>query len=784
MFLLLSHCGAEGLGDEPKLQSQTAKGWRVIGPGGGGGVFRPTINPADPNHIFVCCDMTGAYVTYDGGTSWRMFNLQTGITDFAFVAGEPKVIYASTNGSLHGEDRGKLNSGLYRSEDRGSRWRLIYPDPEKVKTDGWLNGTVGKIWVDPANSSHIYIGVSPLRPFIGGGRQRSSTSAQLMVSTDCGKSWKLLARLPGRSVLAIFPGSWLGKPDEIMVFTERGCVRVLKESGKLTKVPLPVKRIISVDGGSGPEGSVLYILSEVQRVGGRVTGGVWRSTDGGKSWTQASPDLSPGRSYSGQLPRFRTIGVCRSRPEVIYLSCSSYQGQYGTLKSDSAGDSWNWVYRADGNGVLSDNLSGSWLNRDYGPGWGGAPISLGVAPTNPDICYATDGGRAYRTLDGGAHWEQVYSNNHPDGSVSTRGLDVTTCYGVHFDTFDKKHFFISYTDIGLFHTFDSGRTWHHSVNGIPFGWQNTCYWLVFDPEVKGRLWSVWANSHDLPRTKMFSRSGFDRNVGGVAVSADGGRTWQKSNKGMPENSICTHILLDPDSPADSRTLYACVFDKGVYKSTDGGRSWKLANKGLGANKFAWQMRRTADGRLYLLLSRGQTKSGKVVNGALYRSDDGARTWRRALLPKGVNAPADLLCDPTDSNIMYLSCWPRTVGGKDICGGLYRTEDGGKNWQQLFNEKIRVSSAGMDPRRPSTIYINTFHNAAYRSDDRGDTWYRLEGYNFKWGQRAIPDPHHPGMLYLTTYGGSVFYGPAGGVPGAFEDIENYPGILAVDRSSNE
>jgi len=50
---------------------------------------------------------------------------------------------------------------------------------------------------------------------------------------------------------------------------------------------------------------------------------------------------------------------------------------------------------------------------------------------------------------------------------------------------------------------------------------------------------------------------------------------------------------------------------------------------------------------------------------------------------------------------------------------------------------------------------------------------IEGYRFKWGQRAVPDINNPGMLYLTTYGGSVFYGPADGIPNSFEDIENLP-----------
>ena len=139
----------------------------------------------------------------------------------------------------------------------------------------------------------------------------------------------------------------------------------------------------------------------------------------------------------------------------------------------------------------------------------------------------------------------------------------------------------------------------------------------------------------------------------------------------------------------------------------------------------------------------------------------------------VNGPHDLLIDPVNPNIMYVSCWPATVGGHDVNGGVIKTEDGGLAWKQVFDERIRVNSAGMDRRQPNKIFINTFQNAAYRSEDYGETWKRIEGYRFKWGQRAIPDINNPGMLYLTTYGGSVFYGPADGVPNAFEDVENMP-----------
>src|SRR5438045_4922987 len=46
--------------------------WEVIGPGGGGGIFLPTISPHDANLLLVSCDMTGAYISHDGGRSWRM----------------------------------------------------------------------------------------------------------------------------------------------------------------------------------------------------------------------------------------------------------------------------------------------------------------------------------------------------------------------------------------------------------------------------------------------------------------------------------------------------------------------------------------------------------------------------------------------------------------------------------------------------------------------------------------------------------------------------------------
>jgi photosystem II stability/assembly factor-like uncharacterized protein len=623
--------------------------------------------------------------------------------------------------------------------------------------------------------------MAPLRAYIGGSGQENADSAMLVRSTNYGRNWKLITRLPGERIKAILPCNTYGSPGEVIVFTESGCISVNEHTGAIQILPLPVETIIAAEGGYEKDGGLLYIQSKFEYKDGKGQGGMYVSSDLGRSWTLSNNGLLK-EVPEGMVPRFRQgLAVCEKQPAVAYISTMSpvtnKEGNteiiYSIYKTTDGGGKWHPVLLSSTpGGYITENFEGSWMEESFDPGWGGSPIDLGVAPGNPDICYAGDNGRGYKTTNGGKTWQQVYSHNLEDGSYASGGLDVTTCYGVHFDPFDEQHFFICYTDMGLFHTFNGGESWFHSITGVPRSWQNTCYDLTFDPEIKDRVWSVWANAHDLPRTKMFGRYGFDRFKGGVAVSGDGGRHWLKSNGGMTENAICTNILLDPDSPSDSRTLYVSVFDKGVYKSVDGGKSWKAANVGLGDNLFAWELRQNSKGRLFVLCARGE-RNGETVDGTIYFSDDDAGSWKPLDLPEGVNGPHDMVIDPENPEIMYVSCWPYREGDRDVGGGVLKTGDGGRTWKQVFDERIRVNAAGMEPGSPETLYINTFHNAAYRTEDAGKSWNRVEGYRFKWGQKAVPDVNHPGMLFLTTYGGSVYYGPAKGVPGTFEDIENMP-----------
>jgi photosystem II stability/assembly factor-like uncharacterized protein len=756
--------------------------WKILGPGGGGTMIAPTVSPHNPAWVVEHCDMTGGYITKDSGQSWRMFNLRAGISTFAFDPLQASVIYAG-------------NAALWRSQDSGQTWHMLFPSPKKKfeehmcgdHADYFLTTEdpsypysgqevqIEAIAVDPADSRRIYLAF--------GGSPARTTSSRIFFTSDGGEHWLPLHDLPSGHIFVLYAKAGpRGKGTELTVVSEKGVFH--KSGDQWESKPGPAGRsILFASAGSSRDGQTIQIYASTSTdwKGNELSGGVFISEDFGTNWTNLTPAILEGISQpgSGRPPGFRAISC------ALYDSSASYIGFQGLrlgagpeglfngiARTTDSGKHWTLVHQESNR--PSSNLSGSWIEGWAVNGnpniWFDTPYSLGAAPRDPNVCFATDLFRTYFTRDGGKNWQQVNSVNKGDNRWTTRGLDVTTCYGVHFDPFDLKHLFITYTDIGLFQSRDGGQSWTGSTEGIPNRWRNTTYWVEMDPQVKDLMWGAFAMNHDLPRPKMWRRNSPSRFQGGVAISRDGGQHWILSNEGMAETAV-THILMDPRSPSGMRTLYACGFGRGVYKSTDNGKTWALKNAGLlQTEPFAWRLTLAGDGTLYLVVARRSDggRIGDANDGALYKSVNGAENWEPMGLPAGTNGPMGLAVDPSNLKNLYLSAWGVQGERQDIGGGVFLSLDGGKTWKPLFAASQHVYDLTIDPVDPKVLYLCGFDSAAYRSPDQGKNWERLRGFNFKWGHRVIPDPVDKSKVYITTYGGSVWHGPAKGDPTARED----------------
>jgi photosystem II stability/assembly factor-like uncharacterized protein len=126
-------------------------------------------------------------------------------------------------------------------------------------------------------------------------------------------------------------------------------------------------------------------------------------------------------------------------------------------------------------------------------------------------------------------------------------------------------------------------------------------------------------------------------------------------------------------------------------------------------------------------------------------------------------------DPKDPRRLYLAAWGRRPSTGAVGGGIFLSADSGATWRNVLSRDQHVYDITVDPRDPRTLYASGFESSAWRSTDRGESWKRIPGFNFKWGHRVFPDPLDPSSLYITTYGGSVWHGPAAGDPAASEDV---------------
>jgi photosystem II stability/assembly factor-like uncharacterized protein len=726
--------------------------------------------------------MTGAYITGNGGKSYHQVNFANGSSAFAFDPNNKNTIYIGGN-------------FLHRSTDGGNTWEQLFPKKEDIIKESYFSdhasysaiakdslydskSDVTAIRIDPADSKKIYIAMG----------------SALLHSNDNGTTWK--KESIGENIISLYTN----KNNNLYIFTANAVYTLNKSTNDITKNQLPatMQPVFSYTAGKlkNSDRLIIYALHHdtKQPIEGEFGySEIWTSENGGQSWNRIT-DSTITNASSKINPSYSMIACAEADAAQVYAVCNRYEDKtgdklkywYGALKSDDAGKSWHWTWKGGGgsgqygvkDGIGVQNLTDAWAEKAFG----GEYIRLmdvGVYPNDGNTAIVTDWYRTMKTTDGGKTWNAVYSEPQADSSFTSNGMDVTTTYGVHFDPSDKNHIAVSYTDIGYHHSFNGGKSWIRSTTGVPSEWINTCYWVVFDPEVTDKMWSAWSGMHDIPRGKMTRNPNWkERAKGGICVSEDGGRTWRPASEGMETNSPTTSIVLDKKSPKNNRTLYAAVYNKGVFKSTDDGKTWQLKNNGIDSNTAAFEITLADNGNLFLTVSAiPQHKNGQkgrdFYSGAVYRSTDGAATWQKLNVTQGLLFPHGIGIDPKNPDRIYLGCWAdisisdliggdvaKATGGNDTLhmkGGIFLSEDGGNTWKQIFDDKQYVYDVTPDPYHEGRVYCNTFNRVAYRSDDYGKTWKKLKDYDFHWGHRVVIDENDHEKVYLTTFGSSFLHG---------------------------
>ena len=465
---------------------------------------------------------------------------------------------------------------------------------------------------------------------------------------------------------------------------------------------------------------------------GTPAGGIWKTTNGGSSWTTNTDNLPVlGVSWIAIHPTTPNTMYIATGDGDAALSLTTFGQQLagdtksiGVLKSTDGGSTWTNVLSADqSDGVLIRKILidpnfpdyvyaatslGIYQTDDAGATWTnilpGYFMDIEFNPGNSDIVYAASydpGGNAqvFTTTDYGQNWSQTTNLsgvNRIDIAVtpaSPNNADLlcsdASTHGLH----------------SLYWTNNSGASWSNYWTGG--AGTNLLGWMGDASDADGQ------GSYDL--TMAIDPADYDNIfVGGVNLwrTNDGGTNWYNSNiwtddpgfEPPPNPQVVHadkhHVIFHPTL---ANTMFDCN-DGGVYKSTNGGLTWTNISAGI------------VNSQLYSL-SSSQTVGDMVLAGLQDNGSIGYDQGSWQLVSGGDGMKCHI--DPTNANWIYTSY---------VYGRLYRTNVSTLT-QVTISDNIPGQPEGewltpfvLDPSNSSTIFAG--YESVYKSTNRGNTWTTL------------------------------------------------------------
>jgi photosystem II stability/assembly factor-like uncharacterized protein len=541
-------------------------------------------------------------------------------------------------------------------------------------------------------------------------------------------------------------------------------------------------------------------------------GGVWKTTDAGRTWQPIFDDQPTGS--------IGDVAVCESQPNVLYAG----SGEGLPLRPDlSVGDG---VYKSTDGGKTWKNVGlrdGQQIGR------------LIVDPKDPNRVFAAVCGHpfgpnkergVYRSLDGGTTWQQVLYKDENTGAIQVE-FDPSNTNILYADLFEVRHGPWENGQwqgpgSGLYKSTDGGTTWKPLTKGLPTFEQglgrigvgitpsnsNVLYATVdaqaqfggiYRSDDAGESWRrlsgdqrLWGRGSDFAEIRVHPKDPetvFAVNIASYK-SSDGGKTWV-GFKGAPGGDDYHRMWINPLQP----DVMIFATDQGATISVNGGETWS-----------SWYNQPTAqmyhvitDNRWPYWVYSGQQESGSAA--VVSRGDYGAITWRdwRTV---GVEEYGYVAPDPLNPDITYGGKITRydwktgqtqNIAPEAVRSGKYRflrtmpvifspvdkktlfyagnvlfkTLSGGTSWEIISPDltrekydvpevigKYRTPDMATMPRRgviytvaPShkdlnTIWVGTDDGLIHRTTDGGKNWANITPPELKsWMKVSLMDAGH-------------------------------------------
>jgi photosystem II stability/assembly factor-like uncharacterized protein len=480
--------------------------------------------------------------------------------------------------------------------------------------------------------------------------------------------------------------------------------------------------------------------------------GVFKSTDGGASWSNAGLN---GFFVGGLIidPQTHTTLSAwtpgSSDGDIVTTSLfKTTDGGATWSKTDSAFPAnccFDILFDPQGSGTMYA-LAGSpmrdlFKSTDGGASWepeSGLPNKLYFAalttdPQKPSTLYAGAMGAdsaghsvvtVFKSTDGGAIWNEANAGL-PGGGIGDDSFAFGSAFAI--DPKSPSTVYVSRLNSGVYKSTNGGASWRPANSGMPMNnpgdFRSCCVTgVMIDPQNPNTLY-------------VSSRNGV------IFKSTNGGATWNAVSSVLPSPFL---LQLGPGykvlaiDPQRTGTLYAAT-QNGVSKSTDGGASWRAASSGLRAAPVS-------------SVAINPQISSFIYAGNLLTTDAG-KSW--FALSSGLPFGVVLAIDPLTPGTVYAG---RTTDGDSCSGSIFKSLDGGQSWMDTRGGAGCLSAMVIDPQSPSTVYAgSSYRGIVYKTADGGTSWSAMNtglsgGPSGVYVSTLAIDPQDTSTVYAGGSGG--------------------------------